>query len=551
MIAALMVVAGLAGAAPEVSTATRDSRACQPLADGRVVVGTAGGLLVVDANDRVGPVHTALSGLPGTRVHSLAVGGYDSRKPVLWIGTEGGTARVTVADDGGVAVLATYPSAPARAVIGGSSPIVGTWGDGVNRVAGSRLEALGGPRQTAALARHGGALYAGGPAGLFRRDSQGWTEVVALRGRMVQALADEGGILRVGTLTGELALRGEEASVISNADVRSFAPGLVGTFGEGSKGGPPDLRYVYDVTVAHGAACVAARSGVRVRRGDRWVGPALTGPPDNDISALRVDGSRLWVGTFDRGVAWMEGGVWHTVPGVDPRVNAIAIQGGTAWVATARGLFAVRVTDGVGTARRYGVDEGLPSDDIRSVSALPDGRVLVGTARAAAFVGPDGVAPLGRKQRLYTRSVWASHVDADGGLWIGTSRGVLYRRKGRKWFRRYSVASGHLKDDWVTSIVADPTGKVWVGTYNGGVHRFEGKTSEWVGGGWVNPAGLHIDGNHILASTMDGLFRRPLEGGEWAPIGEAAPGRDITATARIGDRLWVGSRRGLASRRNW
>ena len=52
---------------------------------------------------------------------------------------------------------------------------------------------------------------------------------------------------------------------------------------------------------------------------------------------------------------------------------------------------------------------------------------------------------------------------SDGGLWIGTVRGLLHLYKGR--IDGFSVADG-LSGDLVTSIFEDREGSVWVSTSN-------------------------------------------------------------------------------------
>ena len=66
-----------------------------------------------------------------------------------------------------------------------------------------------------------------------------------------------------------------------------------------------------------------------------------------------------------------------------------------------------------------------------------------------------------------------------------------------------------------------------------------------LGGGWINPAGLVWDGEHLLACTMDGLVSYDDHG--WHAARDL-PGRDTTAVVRVGRRMWVATRRGLASR---
>jgi ligand-binding sensor domain-containing protein len=149
-------------------------------------------------------------------------------------------------------------------------------------------------------------------------------------------------------------------------------------------------------------------------------------------------------------------------------------------------------------------------------------------------------------------AVWAVAEGADGALWLGTSKGVFRGRPGGRW-QRFSVASGHLRDDWVTALAARGT-KVLVGTYNGGVASLEpagdgsGFRASARCDGWVNLGGLAFVGEALHVATMDGLLRCAADAGAGCrPIAGAAPGRDVTAVAQGGGLLWVASRRGLGA----
>jgi len=134
-------------------------------------------------------------------------------------------------------------------------------------------------------------------------------------------------------------------------------------------------------------------------------------------------------------------------------------------------------------------------------------------------------------------------------VYVGTASG-LYRGTPGGAFERASLATGELRDDWVTALAVRGA-EVLVGTYSGGITKLTftpRPRATHLGGGYVNPGGLTIDGTQLLASTMEGLFARPLDDdratGQLVP--RAATGRDVTGAARVGGALWVASRRGIA-----
>jgi hypothetical protein len=219
---------------------------------------------------------------------------------------------------------------------------------------------------------------------------------------------------------------------------------------------------------------------------------------------------------------------------------------------------------------------------VRSLLVLSDDQVLVGTEEGAAFVtlhggGAARIAPLvpppakrgGRPLDTPMRATWALARTPDGTLFVGTAAGLYFGKNGQ--FRRAALATGELKDDWVTALAVDGA-DVYAGTYSGGVTRLRARADRGaiealgplhLGGGYVNPSGLTVDRGRLLAATMEGLLARPLaaiptdpdaaeaahaaDPAAWSPMPKAAPGRDVTAATRFGERLWVASRRGIGA----
>ena len=171
-----------------------------------------------------------------------------------------------------------------------------------------------------------------------------------------------------------------------------------------------------------------------------------------------------------------------------------------------------------------------------------------GLGVGAAIVRGGRVEAIGRKQGLPKRSVWAVAQDRDGALLLGTTIGLYRAHRGA--LRRFSVASGHLDDDWVTAIAVRDDA-LFVGTYSHGVTRLERAEAalepHHLGGGFVNFGGLLVRDDRVYAATMSGLKSVPVSGGEpWRLHRDVAPSRDVTAVVAGEDGVWIGSRRGLA-----
>ena len=578
---ALLVVVALTAPANArvVFTNTDEVRACVPLAGGDALAGTAGGLVRVDPAGLARRVWTASDGLPGTRIDALVADGER-----VWVGTDAGVAELAgdlshavatrpVRDiarwrgrtylatwDGGVIALGDAPTGSAVAMHGGTAALRmraaalavagGTlWAGtaaGLYQMRNGRFERVAGPRDVTALIGDGAALWIGASDGLWLRDGHG---VRALGGGEVRHLA-----------------------IVDGAVVAAGADGLT-TVDRGrvvALAGAP-RGFAQTIGAAHGAVCTGGLDGLWLRAHGAWRhAPKAGGPPSSDISAVVADGARLWVGTFEQGLAsydpdrgWQRIAEVGGSGGPDPRINALVLEpragGARLWVATAQGI---QVVDAAGKiVRRLGRGDGLPSRSVLSIARLADGRIIAGTSVGAAFIGDSGdvgirrVGPRGLGERGLG-NVWAI-AETSAGLWLGTTTG-LYRGPATPWtskdgsdddaavsdrWQRLSVASGQLRDDWVTALVTRGD-VVWAGTYNGGVVRIDGDAATALGGGWVNPSGLRWDGDRLLAATMDGLVAGDGRTATWT-VTPGLPGRDVTAAVRTGKTLWVATRRGL------
>lgn len=549
-------------AAVGVHTSTSDVRACA-LEDERAVAATGGGLAIVDGGETT--VLTRLDGLPGTQVDALARDGEGS----WWVGTEGGLARVEIGADR-VEVLDAIEGPAIRAIgVDPTGVLVGTWGHGVMRLEDGWLRALereasdgGASRRITVMRRHDDAWLVGtAGAGVWRVDGEHVRPTGGLDDALVWSLASDGERLWVGTLEG--LYRGtDELRRTSLVDARGVSlvgdDVVVATLGDGlqnfdATSGEAGRVEAWSglslrgVGRAGGRRCVATDDGLWLDHGPgtEAVRRLDDGLPSRDVSAVAFDGrsGRAWVGTFDGGLAFRDGERWHRVGAeeLDPQINAVAVDAdGVAWVGTARGLTRIEGD----SVRRLGRKDGIPHEHVLSVLPRRDGSVVVGTARGFVTVKGGKVVRPERELGAGKWAVWAMAEDGDGTLWLGTTVGLIEWPTSGAW-TRHSMLDGTLPDNWVTAVVPDDDG-LWVGTYAGGVVRLTSDGSAELGGGRINPSGLTLDGGWLYASTMGGLLRRRVRGGEWKRMDDVLLGKDTKAVLRADDGLWVATRRGIS-----
>lgn len=325
----------------------------------------------------------------------------------------------------------------------------------------------------------GGEVAAGGEAGLRVVSPSGATpRAVATPEPWVESLAFSGGLLWAATPAGAAA------GPPSSARLETLARGADATSGVAWNGGfsfvategPPRVSLLLPdgarretpaperfrrLFVAEGRLLADGPSGLfglDPARGFALVRPAPPSLPLPHVNALAADGSRLWLGFFDGGVA-----------SADPRatplrpepvassdawgVNALLPSGGAVWAATLRGAYRLaggeaRVLEGAGGAY--------------ALASTPGG-VAVGYAQGVLLPGQ---RLLSAWHGLPGNQAYALAAEGDA-LWVGTPTG-LGRVEGRRVTERVLPGEGKLPHPWVTALHAGRDG-LWVATYGGGI----------------------------------------------------------------------------------
>lgn len=280
--------------------------------------------------------------------------------------------------------------------------------------------------------------------------------------------------------------------------------------------------------------------------------PALAKRPIFGLMEDR-DGA-LWIGHAGGAARWQAG---RFSAAFDPklldgrRVWAFAqAPDGAVWAATENGL--LRWTpQGI---RVYRVEDGLPTNRLRTLAFDRDGVLWVGTT-GGGLVAWDGkaFALWGATQGIPHPEVRHVLPDPAGGLWVATAgAGLVHLQAGR--VQRYTVADG-LPSNQLTHLARDRQGTLWVGTWGAGVARWNGQhfhsvtTEQGLGGDQIWT--LHADREDSLwiGSWTGGLNR--LRPRSFAVLGkpEGLSGDNVRAVLPTRDGgLWVSSAGGGVDR---
>jgi len=195
-----------------------------------------------------------------------------------------------------------------------------------------------------------------------------------------------------------------------------------------------------------------------------------SGLRDNEVHALAEDAAgTLWVGT-NEGLHRLTGGRLEPVDpaGIEHRtINALtATPDGALWVGTTDGLFLLRD----GHATRH-AENGLEHAYINDITVV-GGTAWIATASGLFRIDITGgktvqaqIADGGGTQ------VWSVRSDRSGKVWAGLQGRVLEVRWDAAAGRVSQGRTFSLPDDWggVRALLDDRDGNLWVGTYGGGL----------------------------------------------------------------------------------
>jgi ligand-binding sensor domain-containing protein/signal transduction histidine kinase len=320
----------------------------------------------------------------------------------------------------------------------------------------------------------------------------------------------------------------------------------------------PEMRvsFVHALTEdEQGALWIGTNGGGLIRYQDgAFTAYPVSGSEKQIVRAVAAarDGG-LWLGASEVGLFQMKKGVLTPAP-IPPSIDVQGLPSGiwvlhedsqgTVWVATrARGLLSFKA----GRVRRFTVRDGLPDAQIWSLADAADGGLWVGTDKGLAHLARDGTIV----NSLAGEPIRALLEDRDGGLWVGS--GSLRRLHQGRW-QQVGTAEG-LSSESVCSLHQDREGSLWVGTIDGGLNRLRDGPFTTIGA----QEGLSSEVTRAVYQHPDGTVWVGTKGGGASAIKDGAISAlttkaglsDDTVVSFAADReqaLWLGTIRGGLNR---
>jgi len=218
---------------------------------------------------------------------------------------------------------------------------------------------------------------------------------------------------------------------------------------------------------------------------------------------------------------------------------------GNLWIAT-DGAGLIRLADT--TATRFGLAEGLPSDNVRRLLADPKGDVWAATENGLARISNGDVIVYRQAQGLSTDDVWSICQARDGRIWVGGESGRLDTWTGTEFTPRPlgSLVEGAA----IRALSGTSDGTIWIGTTAGLVRLNEGKerrftTADGLADNSIECLAEGADGS-LWVGTKDGVGRvRQDEIESFRPRDGLSQSTVYTLCEDHEGSLWVGTKHGL------
>jgi ligand-binding sensor domain-containing protein/signal transduction histidine kinase len=191
------------------------------------------------------------------------------------------------------------------------------------------------------------------------------------------------------------------------------------------------------------------------------------------ISLGATTDGKIWLGTRDRGLLFLDGGKVHAVTPELPnlRVNCfLPLENHELWIGTNQGVLLWNGTE----LTRAGIPSSLRDVEALSMVRDRDSNIWVGTTQTLIRINEGGVFSLAQEIRSPKNRTTALFEDREGNLWIGGAQHLERLRDSA--FVTYSLP----RQQSTGALYADPNDYTWIAPAEGGLWRLKAEKYEAV-----------------------------------------------------------------------
>jgi len=162
------------------------------------------------------------------------------------------------------------------------------------------------------------------------------------------------------------------------------------------------------------------------------------------------------------------------------------------------------------TAKFWGTEQGLFSDEIASVFPARAGGVWIGTGGGLNYMKDGKIYSHRFKDEMESHNIRSLHESPNGELWIGLTSGYLIKFDGKR-FQYWRLANGESGD--IIAVIETTNKEIWAGTRKKGLYKFsEGKIHRLTEKDGIAAEGINAfyeDSTKVLwiATDGQGLYR--------------------------------------------
>jgi ligand-binding sensor domain-containing protein/signal transduction histidine kinase len=221
------------------------------------------------------------------------------------------------------------------------------------------------------------------------------------------------------------------------------------------------------------------------------------------VTMAESSDGKLWLGTQDKGLFYLQGGKIATPAGgfAQRKINCLLpLKNGEVWIGTDEGVFRWAAAAGA----RAGVPAALAHGEILSAIRDRDSNIWVGTRRGLYRISASGgtaehasFSPAGGVSALFE--------DREGNVWVGSSHGIDRFRDSA--FVTFTASEG-LSSENNGSLYVDDDHRIWVAPLDGGLQLMDGTRSRA-----ITDAGLNRDVIYSLSGRSGELWMGRQQGG--------------------------------------